>query len=33
MGPSGFEAEESSKFSAVGIDLCEVINFVATDDW
>jgi hypothetical protein len=33
MGPRGFEGEESSKFSVVGIDLCEVINFVAADDW
>lgn len=33
MGPLGFETEESSKFSAVGMDLCKVINFVTADDW
>jgi hypothetical protein len=33
MGPRGFETEDSSKFSAVGTDLCEDINFVTADDW
>jgi len=33
MSPSDSGKEDSSKFSAVGIDLCEAINFVTADDW
>jgi len=33
MDPRDSEKEDNSKFSAVGIDLCEAINFVTTDDW
>jgi len=33
MGPRDFETADSSKFSALGIDLCEVINLAAADDW
>jgi hypothetical protein len=33
MGPRGSETEDGSKFAAIGIDLCEVINVVTADDW